>query len=60
MATGLIASEAASDVQTVLTTATTPIAIGVVYALARSAEPHLPVWLRRLVLGSAVPPRHDQ
>jgi hypothetical protein len=30
------------------------------YALVRSIEPHLPVWLRRALLGSAKQPTYPQ
>lgn len=33
-----------------------PVVLGAVYALLRAVEPQLPVWLARLLLGSAKPP----
>lgn len=33
-----------------------PLVIGLYYAAVRAAEPRLPAFLRRLLLGSAIPP----
>ncbi|WP_190822547.1 hypothetical protein [Saccharopolyspora pogona] len=35
-----------------------PIVLAAVYALLRWAEPRLPAWLARLLLGSATPPTY--
>ncbi|MCA1195145.1 hypothetical protein [Saccharopolyspora sp. 6V] len=35
-----------------------PLVLGAVYAALRAAEPHLPVWAARLLLGSATPPTY--
>ncbi|TCO64961.1 hypothetical protein [Actinocrispum wychmicini] len=34
------------------------VALAVVYAAVRRAEPHVPPWLARLLLGSAQPPTY--
>ncbi|MEV5543129.1 hypothetical protein AB0L13_40540 [Saccharopolyspora shandongensis] len=36
-----------------------PFVLAAVYALLRWAEPHLPPWLTRIVLGSNTPPTYD-
>ncbi|WP_263251645.1 hypothetical protein [Saccharopolyspora rosea] len=33
-----------------------PIVLGAVYALLRWAEPRMPAWLTRILLGSTTPP----
>lgn len=58
VSTGILAPHAAAGVQAELTAATTPIAIGVVYLLARLVEPHLPPWLTRIILGSNTQPTY--
>lgn len=58
VSTGVIAPDAAAEVQAGLTAAATPVAVGLVYAAARWAEPRVPTWAARLLLGSAVPPKY--
>lgn len=58
VSTELIAPDAAADVQAGAVAATTPVAIGLLYAGVRWVEPKLPRWARRLVLGSDTPPTY--
>lgn len=35
-----------------------PLVLAGVYALIRAVEPHMPVWLTRVLAGSSVPPAY--
>lgn len=58
VAAEIVPVDAAPEIQASLVAGSVPIASGLLYALVRWTGSNLPVWLRRIVLGSAVPPTY--